>query len=141
MRDWKINLAEELHKPIKCNFPRRGVILNNIDDIFALELVDMSKFSQWNRGYKYLLMVIDVFSKYGWIKPLKDKTGKSITNAFKQVTNEDKRKPKFLWDDKGKEFHNKTFIDFLHKIKITLYSTENEQKSSVVERWNRTIKN
>ena len=93
MSDWKTNLAEELHKHIKRKFPRRRVIVNNTDDIFAVDLVDIIKFSKWNRGYNYLLMVIDVFSKYGWIKPLKDKTGQSITNAFKQIINKDKRKP------------------------------------------------
>ena len=66
----------------------------------------MQKFSKWNKGYRYLLMVIDVFSKFGWIVPLKDKTGKTVANAFKKIFKE-KRIPKFLWTDKGKEFYNK----------------------------------
>ena len=85
-------------------------------------------------------MVIDVFSKYGWIEPLKDKKGESITEAFKRIFKEG-RKPKFLWTDKGKEFYNKHVEELLDKNSVKLYSTENEEKSSVAERWNRTIKN
>ena len=100
----------------------------------------MQQFSRWNKGDKYLLMVIDVFSKYGWIVPLKDKKGQTITTAFQSIFKEG-RKPKYLWTDKGSEFYNKHFNDLLNKHNITLYSTENEEKSSVVERWNRKIKN
>ena len=84
-------------------------------------------------------MVLDVFSKYGWIVPLKDKKGETVTQAFKMIIKEG-RKPEYLWTDKGKEYYNKHLKDFLEKNKITLYSTENEEKSSVCERWNRTIK-
>ena len=84
-------------------------------------------------------MVIDVFSKYGWIVPLKDKKGESVTEAFKTIFKEG-RKPQYLWVDKGKEFYNKHVKDLLEKNGIQIYSTENEEKSSVVERWNRTIK-
>ena len=99
----------------------------------------MQQFSKWNKGYRYLLMVIDVFSKYGWIVPLKDKKGESVTEAFKSIFKEGRR-PQYLWVDKGKEFYNKNLKDLLEKNGIHMYSTENEEKSSVVERWNRTIK-
>ena len=98
----------------------------------------MQKLSKWNRGYKYLLMVLDLFSKYGWIVPLKTKTGLEVSKAFKSIFK--KNKPKMLWVDKGKEYYNKNVLDLLAKDKITIYSTENEEKSSVFERWNRTIK-
>lgn len=84
-------------------------------------------------------MVIDVFSKYGWIEPLKDKKGESISQAFKTIFKEG-RKPELLWTDKGKKFYNKHVEELLNKNNVELYSTENEEKSSVVERWNRTIK-
>ena len=71
--DWSEQLAKELHKPITRNFSKRTVISNGIDKIWAADLVEMQKLSRWNKGIKYLLMVIDIFSKYGWIKPLKDK--------------------------------------------------------------------
>ena len=84
-------------------------------------------------------MVLDVFSKYGWIVPLKDKKGETVAEALKTILKEG-RKPEYLWTDKGKEYYNKHMTDLLEKNKITLYSTENEEKSSVCERWNRTIK-
>ena len=74
--DWSQQLADELHKPITRNFQKRSVVSNGIDDIWAADLVEMQKFSKWNKGIKYLLMVIDVFSKYGWIRGLKKKNPK-----------------------------------------------------------------
>ena len=131
-------LANELHKPIKRHFTKRRVIAHKVDDIWYSDLVDMQKLSKWNRGYKYLLMVLDLFSKYGWIVPLKTKTGLEVSKAFESIL--EKNKPKMLWVDKGKEYYNKNVLDLLAKDKITIYSTENEEKSSVCERWNRTIK-
>ena len=137
--NWQVKLADELHKPLKRNFTRRRVIANHIDEIWCSDLVEMQQFSKWNKGYRYLLMVLDVFSKYGWIIPLKDKKGETVMNAFKIILKEG-RKPHYLWTDKGKEYYNKHVKELLDKNKITLYSTENEEKSSVCERWNRTIK-
>ena len=93
----------------------------------------MQAFSKFKGDVKYLLAVIDVFFKYGWLIPLKDKTGKSVASALKTIFKE--RKPEKMWVDKGKEFYNKHVKDL-----IELYSTENEEKSSVVERWIRTMK-
>ena len=84
-------------------------------------------------------MVIDVFSKFGWIEPLKDKRGETVAKAFGEIFKAGRR-PRFLWTDKGKEFYNKD-VKELKNPGITLYSTENEEKSSIVERWNRTMKN
>ena len=93
----------------------------------------MQAFSKFNRGIKYLLVVIDVFSKYGYLVPLKDKTGKSVASALKTIFKE--RQPEKMLVDKGKEFYNKDVKEL-----IELYSTENKEKSSVVERWIRTMK-
>ena len=140
--DWCQQLADELHKPITKNFSKRKVISNGIDKIWAADLVERQKFSKWNKGIKYLLMVIDVFSKYGWIAPLKDKKTESvISKAFNEIFKKSKRKPSMFWTDKGSEFISKHFKEFLKKEKIKLHHTENEEKSSVVERWNRTMKN
>ena len=138
-KPWQEKLADELHRSIKRKFPRRRVIAKGIDEIWAADLVEMQQFSKWNKGYKYLLMVIDVFSKYGWIAPLKDKKGETVTKAFSEIFKEG-RKPEYLWTDKGSEFYNKHMKDLLAEHNIKLYSTENEEKSSVVERWNRTMK-
>ena len=127
------SLAEELHKSVRRKFEKRRVLVNGIDKIWAADLVDMQAFSKFNRGIKNLLAVIDVFSKYGYLIPLKDKTGKSVASALKTIFKE--RKPEKMWVDKGKEFYNKDVKEL-----IELYSTENEEKSSVVERWIRTMK-
>ena len=139
--DWSQQLAEELHKPITRNFRKRRVISFGIDKIWAGDLVEIQKYSKWNKGIKYLLMVIDVFSKYGWIVPLKDKKTESVSLAFDTIFKKSKRKPDKLWTDKGSEFISKHFKEFLKKNKIKLYHTENEEKSSIVERWNKTMKN
>ena len=99
----------------------------------------MQQFSKWSKGYRYLLMVLDLFSKYGWIVPLTDKKGGTVTEAFRTIFKES-RKPQYLWTDNGKEYYNKHLKELLEKDNITLYSAENEEKSSVCERWNRTIK-
>ena len=137
--DWTQQLADELHKPITRNFQKRRVISNGIDDIWAADLVEMQKFSKWNKGIRYLLMVIDVFSKYGWIRVLKDKKTETVSKAFDDIL-KSKRKPEMLWTDKGSEFISKHFKDFLKRNGIKLYHTQNEEKSSIVERWNRTMK-
>ena len=92
----------------------------------------MQAFSKFNHGVKYLHTVIDVFSKYGWSISLKDKTGKSVALALKTIFKE--KKPEKMLVDKGKEFYKDV------KDSIELYSTENEENSSVVERWIRTMK-
>ena len=132
----KKRLVEELHKPIRRKFKRRRVLVNGIDRIWAADLMDMQVFSKFNHGIKYLLAVIDVFSKYSCLihAPLKDKTGKSVAFALKTIFKE--RKLEKMWVDKGIEFYNKDVKDLL----IELYSTENKETSSVVERWIRTIK-
>jgi len=114
------------------------VYVNGIDKIRAADLVDMQSFSKFNRGVKYRLTVIDVFSKYGWILLLKDETGVSVANALKEIFKQ--RKPEKLWTDKGKEFYNKDVNALAQELVVELYSTENEEKSSVVGRWNRTMK-
>ena len=82
---WSDALAEELHKPVIKKFKKRKVYVNGIDEIWAADLVDMQAFSEFNEGIKYLLAIIDVFSKFGWMIPLKDKTGKSVATALKGV--------------------------------------------------------
>lgn len=111
-----------------------------IDDVWGADLVEMQEWSKHNKGYKYMLNVIDVFSKFAWSIPLKDKTGLTVLNALKSIVEQFSRKPKKLWVDKGKEFYNKHFDDWLKLNKITRYSTFGEHKSAVVERFNRTLK-
>ena len=132
-------LAEELHRSIKRKFKKRRVLVSGIDKIWAADLADMKALKEENDGYVFLLLVIDTFSKYGWIIPLKNKSAKTMVKAFKSIFKEG-RKPKKLWTDKGREFYNKDVKDLLKSNLIDLYSTENEEKSSIVERWIRTMK-
>ena len=115
-------LANELHKPVRRRFDKRTVFAKQVDDIWTADLVDMSSFSRSNKVYKYLLTAIDVFSKYGWIVPLKTKTGKEVTGH-----------PSRLWTDTGTEFYNQHLKAVMTANNVTLYSTENEEKLSVVE--------
>ena len=107
--DWSQQLAEELHKPITSNLRKRRVISYGIDEIWATDLVAMQKYSKWNKGFKYLLMVIDIFSKYGWIVALTDKKTESVSLAFVHIFKKSKRKPEKLWTYKGSEFISKHF--------------------------------
>ena len=133
-------LSEELHKSKRKNYPRRKIIVNHINEIFAADLVEMQKFVKLNKGYRYLLTCIDIFSKYSWVIPLKDKRGITIKNALEKIFKQ--RKPKFLWTDRGTEFYNKQVQNLLNKNNIKLYSTNNSEiKSAVIERFNRTFKN
>ena len=137
--DWAQQLAEELHKPITRKFTKRRVFVKGVDEIWAADLVEMQRFSDWNKGIKYLLMVIDVISKFGWIEPLQNKKGETVAAAFEKIFKFG-RQPRLLWTDKGKEFYNKNVNQLLSRKNIKLYSTENEEKSSIAERFNRTIK-
>ena len=96
--------------------------------------------SKFNEGIKYLLCVIDLLSKYAFVVPLKDKKGISIVNAFQSVLNKSKRKPNNIWVDKGSEFYNASFKKWLQDNDIVMYSTNNEGKSVVAERFIRTLK-
>ncbi|KAJ8020517.1 hypothetical protein HOLleu_40127 [Holothuria leucospilota] len=127
-----------LHKPLRRNFKRNRVIVSGIDSQWQADLVDVSSLSRQNKGHRYILTCIDIFSKYAWARVLKNKTGKSIVNAFQSIFKE--RQPKSLQTDKGTEFKNQLFQQFLRKNNIHFFTTNNETKASVVERFNRTLK-
>ena len=133
-------LANELHKPIIRKFNKRKVYSSFRDNIWGLDLADMQSLRKYNKGIKYLLYAIDFFSKYAWVILIKDKKGTSIVNAFKKIISE-KRKPNKIWVDQGSEFYNNTFKGFLKTNNIEMYSTYNEGKSVVAERFIRTLKN
>ena len=99
----------------------------------------MQSLSKYNKRIKYLLCAIDLFSKYAWVVPIKDKKGTSIVNAFQKIISEG-RKPNKIWVDQGGEFYNKLFKRFLKINIIEMYSTCNERKSVVAERFIRTLK-
>ena len=100
-------LAEELHKPVIEKFKRRKVCARFKGNIWAADLAEMGSMSSKNKNVKYLLCVIDFFTKYACAKPLKDKIGKRVLNAFIEIVNESNRKPNKLWVDQRIEFYNK----------------------------------
>ena len=110
------------------------------DNIWGVDLADMQLLSKYNKGINYLLCAIDIFSKYAWVFPLKDKKGTSIVIAFQKIISE-RRKPNKIWVHQGSEFYNNSFKDFLKTNNTEMYSTYNEGKSAVAERFIRTLNN
>ena len=133
-------LAEELHKPIIRKFKKRKVYSTFKDNIWVVDLADMQLLIKYNKGIRFLLSVIDIFSKYVWVVPLKDKKGISIVKAFQSILKQSNRKPNKVWVDKGSEFYNAYFKKWLRDNDIAMYSTHNEGKSFVAERFIRTLK-
>ena len=131
-------LAEELHKPTIRKFNKRKVHSPFIDNIWGADLADMQLISKFNKVFRFLLCVIDIYSKYAWVIPLKDKKGITITNAFQNILDESNRKPNKIWVDKGSEFYNRSMKSWLEKNDIEMYSTHNDGKSVVAERFIRT---
>ena len=111
------------------------------DNVWGLDLADMQLGSKYNKGIRYLLCVIDIFSKYDWVVPLKNKKGTIIVNAFQKILSSSKRKPNKIWVDQGREFYNNGFKKWLKDSNIKMYSTHNEGKTVVAERFIRTLKN
>ena len=140
IKEWLMKQdAYTLHKPIRRRFRRNRVIVGGIDQQWQMDLANMQYLQKFNDGYCYLLMCIDVFSKYAWVVPLKNKTGLSLVDAFKTILSSG-RKPEKIITDKGTEFFNKHFKALLEDEDIELYNTYNETKASVVERLIRTLK-
>ena len=133
-------LAEELHKPIIKNLKRRKGYSSFKDNIWGIDLADMSLISRFNKGIKYLLWVIDLFSRYSLAIPLKNKNGDSIVEGLKKIFKGSNRKPNKIWVDNGREFYNNKFKNFLKNNDIEMYSAFNKGKSVVAERFIKTIK-
>ena len=105
-----IELAEELHKPIIRKFKKRNVYSGFRDNIWGADLADMQLIGKFNKGFRFLLCVIDIFSKYVWVIPLKSKKVISIVNAFQKILKESSGcTPNKIWVDKGSEFYNNFF--------------------------------
>ena len=134
-------LVEELHKPIIKKFEKRKAHAAFKDNIWGVDLADMQLLSKYNKGIRFVLCVIDIFSKYAWVVPLKDKKGISIVKAFQSILKQSNKKPNTIWVDKGSEFYNAYFKKWLRDNDLVMYSTHNEGKSVVAERFIRTLKN
>ena len=138
----KIFIDEIYSKPPNKIYPTNNTIIKSIDDTWSSDLLDMNDYGpKNNNGYRYILVVIDKFSKFGLTIPLKNKYAQSITDAFSQIIKTSRRKPNLLETDDGKEYVNKIFNDFLNKHNIKRYSRNTALGAVFAERFNRTIRN
>lgn len=137
--DVKRILVKELHKQARKKFQRRRVVMKGIDDLWQADLVEMGNYSAENRDYRYLMTVIDTFSKFAWCAPLKTKSAPDVVRAMEKIFSLG-RIPKNLHTDDGKEFFNKLFGKLMKQHNINHYSTFSIMKASIVERFNRTLK-
>jgi transposase InsO family protein len=140
--DWlQQQRAYTLHKPKRIHFLRNFYDVDNIDDLWETDLMEFQTLADYNDGYKYVLVVIDVFSKYAWTVCLKNKKAAEIVSAFKVIFDSTTRRPFRIQSDKGGEYNNKRFINFLKKINVNYNTTRNEDtKAAVAERFIRTLK-
>ena len=136
-----VQLADELHKLVIDKFKKRKVHSSFKNNIWGIDLADMQLLSKFNKEFRFLFCDIDIFSKYAWVIPLKDKKCISIVNAFQTVLKESSHKPNKIWVDKGSEFYNSSFKKWLKDNDIKMYSTNNEEKSVIAERFIRTLRN
>ena len=137
----KIFINEIYSKPPKKNYPKNKTEVYYIDDIWSLDILDLKDYGPENkRGYRYVLVTIDNFSKFGSTVPLKNKTAQTIKDSFENILISSKRKPNLIETDRGKEFYNNIFQDFFNKNNIKLYSRNSSYGAVFAERFNRTIR-
>lgn len=130
-----------LHRKIRLRFPTRKTVVPKIDSQWQADLVSVENLSKDNAKHRFILTVIDVLSRYAFAVPLKSKHGTEIVKAFQKIFRHSKRKPKCIQTDKGREFLNQKFQTFLARHKISHFTTNSDTKASIVERFNRTLKN
>ena len=133
-------LAFELHRPKRVRFPTRPVIFKGRHETWQADLVEMKHLCKWNKNRKFLLTVIDIASKFAFAESLQRKTAQEVSEAFERILKKNKQPPKHLQTDRGKEFYNQQFSAVMKKHGINHYSTHSERKASIVERFNRTLK-
>ena len=137
----KIFINEIYSKGPKKYYATNKTDVYHIDDIWSLDILDLKDYGpKNNRGYRYILVTIDNFSKFGWTTPLKNKNAITIKDSFENILTSSKRKPNLIETDRGKEFYNNIFQDYLNKNNIKLYSRNSSYGAVFAERFNRTIR-
>lgn len=132
--------AYTLHKDVRKKFKSPVTKSFGIDNVWQIDLSDMRKLSSYNAGYNYLFFIVDVFSKFLFVRPLKTKTGEEVSEVFADLINETGRKPGNMHGDQGLEFFNVKMKKICNELDINLYYTGSNNKASTVERVQRTIK-
>ena len=137
----KIFINEIYSKGRKKYYPTNKTDVYYIDETWSVDILDLKDYGpKNNRGYRYVLVIIDNFSKFGWTVPLKNKNAQIIKDSFESILINSKRKPNLIETDRGKEFYNNIFQDFLNKNNIKLYSRNSSYGAVFAERFNRTIR-
>ena len=138
----KIFIHEIYSKAPKRNYPTNKIVYNHIDEIWSIDLADMIDYKiSNNKNYRYIFIIVDNFSKYLWAIPLKNKYSQTITNEFSNILSSSKRKPFKIESDRGTEFYNSIFQNFLKSKNIHHYSRYTDKGLSIAERVIRTIRN
>ena len=136
-----IFVNEIYSKPPKKNYATNKTNVYHIDDIWSLDILDLKDYGlENNKNYRYVLVIIDNFSKFGWTVPIKNKNAQTIKDSFEKIIISSKRKPNLIESDRGKEFYNNIFQDFLNKNNIKLYSRNSSFGAVFAETFNRTIR-
>ena len=137
----KIFINEIYSKGPKKNYVTNKTDVYNIDDIWSLDILDLKDYDlKNNRGYRYVLVVIDNFSKFGWTVPIRNKNAQLIKDSFENIIKSSKRSPNLIESDRVKEFYSNIFQDFLNKNNIRLYSRNSSYGAVFAERFNLTIR-
>ena len=137
----KIFINEIFSKPPKNYYATNKTNVYYIDEIWSLDILDLKDYGpENNRGYRYVLVAVDNFSKFGWTVPLKNKNAQTIKDSFENILISSKRKPTLIETDRGKEFYNNIIQDFLNKNNIQLYSRNSSVGAVFAKRFNRTIR-
>ena len=134
-------MSEIYSKPAKKNYPTNKTGIFHIDDIWILDILYLKDYGlENNRGYIYVLVIIDIFSKFGWLVPIKNKNAITIKDSFEKILKSSKRKPGLKESDRGKKFYNNIFQEFLNKNNNKIYSRNTSLGAVFAERYNRTIR-
>ena len=137
----KIFINEIFSKGPRKSYPTNKTDVYQIDDIWSLDILDLKDYAPKNNtGYRYVLVIMDNFSKFGWTVPLKNKNAQTIKDSFEKILISSKRKPTLMQSDRGNEFYNNIFQDFLNKNNIKVSSRNTSYGAVFAERFNRTIR-
>lgn len=128
-----------LHKNARKRYPTRRYVVSDIDSQWQCDLADMQQLARYNTGYKYILTVIDILSRFAWARPLKSKQGVKVAHAFASIFDEG-RIPKRIQSDQGKEFENRHVGKLMQENNVEMFSVKSAYKAAMVERFNRTLK-
>ncbi|XP_055386942.1 uncharacterized protein LOC129615650 [Condylostylus longicornis] len=132
----RAQIVSEIHRPARKNY-RRRFLQKGLNDTWQIDLVEMIPYAKFNKGKKYMLTVIDTFSKHAFAEPVKNKTADNVLQAFKTIIKRSKTVPKNIHSDQGKEFFNIKFKNYMREKGINHYHTFSDLKASIVERFNR----